>query len=97
MSDTRQQRPFTSAQANAVAAALERLGWRAEACVASFGVGFVEVRDLAYRWTPLVATLRTAADVDAFSAQHPEHGLIGRRRGCTGIRPPGMRSARPAY
>jgi len=52
--------------------------------VASFGTGFVEVRDLAVRRTPLVATLRTAADADAFDAAHPEHGLRGRRPGCTG-------------
>ena len=85
MSDARRQRPFTTAEANAAAAALERRGWRAEACVASFGVGFVEVRDLSVRWTPLVATLRTHADVDAFDAEHPEHGLMGRRAGCTGL------------
>ena len=76
-----------------MATALERRGWRAEPLTAAFGVGFVEVRDLAYRWTPLVATLRTLADAERFDAAHPEHGLIGRRPRCTGAPTPAPRSA----
>ena len=73
--------PMTQSQASQVVTRLERRGWRAEYHLP----GVVEVRDLSKRWTPLIATLRTQADVAAFDLAHPEHGLVGRRGGCTGM------------
>ena len=84
---------FTPVQANVVAHALERRGWRAESCIA-LPVAYVEVRDLAKRWTPLVAVLRTHGELDAFLEAHPGHGLRGRLAACTGETPP---AARPAH
>jgi hypothetical protein len=72
------------AAAGQVATQLERLGWRAEAVPVAQGLAKVEVRALAVRGMPLVATLRTQAEVDAFLLAHPEP------------RPPGPRvAARP--
>jgi hypothetical protein len=76
--------PLTPTRAGMVASALERRGWRAEAITGPSHAA-VEVRDLAVRHTPLIATSRTGGDVDAFDAAHPEHGLRGRRQGCTGV------------
>ncbi len=84
---------FTPVQANVVAHALERRGWRAESCIA-LPVAYVEVRDLSKRWTPLVAVLRSHGELDAFLAAHPGHGLRGRLAACTGETPP---PARPAH
>jgi hypothetical protein len=67
--------------AGRAATQLERLGWRAEAVLVSQGLATVEVRALAVRGMPLVATLRTQAEVDAFLLAHPEP------------RPPGPRLA----
>ena len=70
--------------AGQAATQLERRGWRAEAVLVAQGLATVEVRALAVRGMPLVATLRTQADVDAFLRAHP------------GSRPPGPRvAARP--
>jgi hypothetical protein len=76
--------PLTPTRAGMVASALERRGWRAEA-ITGPSHAVVEVRDLAMRHTPLVATLRTGGDVDDFNTTHPEHGLRHRRAGCTGV------------
>jgi hypothetical protein len=69
------------AAAGRAATQLERLGWRAEAVLVSQGLATVEVRALAVRGMPLVATLRTQAEVDAFLRAHPDP------------RPPGPRLA----
>jgi hypothetical protein len=66
-------------EANAGASLLERHGWRAEACALGQGGALVEVRRLDVRGMPLVATLRTAGDLQRFLAEHP------------GRRPPGPR------
>lgn len=58
--------------------ALEKLGWRAEALTINSGIAIVEVRDLAIRCQPLIATLRTEEDVAEFFKEHPDHGLKGR-------------------
>jgi hypothetical protein len=63
-----------------VATALERLGWRAESVELGQGIARVEVRDLAVRGMPLVATLRTEEQAAAFQAQHPERRRAGPRR-----------------
>jgi uncharacterized protein (DUF433 family) len=70
--------------------ALEKLGWRAEALTINSGVAIVEVRDLAIRSKPLIATLRTEEDVTEFFKEHPDHGLKGRVVGTTAL---GMRPA----
>lgn len=70
--------------------ALEKLGWRAEALTINSGVAIVEVRDLAIRSKPLIATLRTEEDVTEFFKEHPNHGLKGRVLGTTAL---GMRPA----
>jgi DNA-binding transcriptional regulator YiaG len=66
-------------QAVRAASLLERAGWRAEAVPLAQGVAKVEVRALAVRGMPLVAALRTCAEVDAFLRAYP------------GERPPGPR------
>jgi hypothetical protein len=70
--------------------ALEKLGWRAEALTINSGIAIVEVRDLAIRCQPLIATLRTEEDVAEFFKEHPDHGLKGRVVGTTAL---GMRPA----
>ena len=68
---------LSATEANAGAALLERHGWRAEACALAQGVALVEVRDLAARGHPLVATLRLPGEAEAWLAAHG-HGLQGR-------------------
>jgi hypothetical protein len=53
-------------EANRIAAELEAAGWRAEGINLAQGIALVEVRDLAVRWHPLVATLRTRPDAEAW-------------------------------
>lgn len=67
---------LTVADASRIAIYLEAHGWRAESCQADFGRGYVEVRDLAVRWHPLIAVIRCKADFDAFLPRG--HGLRGR-------------------
>jgi hypothetical protein len=64
-------------EANAAAGLLERHGWRAEACALGQGVALVEVRDLAVRGHPPVATLRAPGEAERFLAERG-HGLRGR-------------------
>src|SRR5262245_1547744 len=64
-------RRLTGAQANTVASRLEALGWRAEGINLVQGEGLVEVRAARVRGMPLVATLRTVADVEAFARAWP--------------------------
>jgi hypothetical protein len=64
-------------EAHAAASLLERHGWRAEGCPLGQGVALVEVRDLAVRGHPLVATLRRPGEAEAWLAAHG-HGLQGR-------------------
>ena len=71
--------------ASRAATLLETSGWRAESVELAQGVALVEVRALAVRGMPLVATLRTEEEVDAFLRAHP-----GRRR-------PGPRLSREAW
>lgn len=69
---------------------LGKRGWRAEALTINSGIAIVEVRDLAIRCQPLIATLRTQEDVTEFFKEHPDHGLKGRVIGTTAL---GMRPA----
>ena len=62
---------LTAFEADRIATELEAAGWRAEGVTLAQGVALVEVRDLAVRWHPLVATLRTRAEGDAFLGAHP--------------------------
>jgi hypothetical protein len=68
---------LSATEANAGAALLERHGWRAEACALAQGVALVEVRDLAVRGHPLVATLRAPGDAERWLREQG-HGLRGR-------------------
>jgi hypothetical protein len=70
---------LTGQQANRAASRLEALGWRAEGINLNQGQGLVEVRALGVRGMPLVALLRTEADLDTFLRAWP------------GRRPPGPR------
>jgi hypothetical protein len=63
---------------NAYTSWFERTGWRAESVALLGGSGYIEVRDMAIRHHPKIATLRTHEDVAAFRQTHPAHGLIGR-------------------
>jgi hypothetical protein len=65
--------------ANRAASLLEASGWRAESVELAQGVALVEVRAVAVRGMPLVATLRTGAEVDAFRRAHPEPRRPGPR------------------
>jgi hypothetical protein len=71
--------------ANRAAALLEGSGWRAESVELAQGVALVEVRAVAVRGMPLVATLRTRREVEAFLREHP------------GVRRPGPRLTREAW
>jgi hypothetical protein len=71
--------------ANRAAALLEASGWRAESVELAQGVALVEVRAVAVRGMPLVATLRTRQEVDAFLRERP------------GVRRPGPRLTREAW
>ena len=66
--------------ANRAAALLEASGWRAESVELAQGVALVEVRAVAVRGMPLVATLRTGAEVDAFRRAHPRRRRPGLRQ-----------------
>ena len=55
---------LSATEANSGAALLERHGWRAEACALGQGIALVEVRDLAVRCHPLVATLRAPGEAE---------------------------------
>jgi hypothetical protein len=65
--------------ANRAAALLEASGWRAESVELAQGVALVEVRAVAVQGMPLVATLRTGAEVDAFRRAHPQRRRPGPR------------------
>jgi hypothetical protein len=73
----RPQERLNAIEANAGASLLERHGWRAESCSLGQGVALVEVRDLAVRPHPLVATLRFPGEAERWLAAHG-HGLQGR-------------------
>jgi hypothetical protein len=68
---------LNAVEANAAAGLLERHGWRAEACALGQGVALVEVRDLAVRGHPLLATLRAPGEAERW-LQERGHGLRGR-------------------
>jgi hypothetical protein len=63
--------------ATRVASALEARGWRAESVVLGQGVTLVDVRDLAVRGMPLVATLRTEEEAAGFLRAHPARRPAG--------------------
>jgi hypothetical protein len=71
------QERLDAIEANAGASLLERHGWRAEACALGQGVALIEVRDLAVRPHPLIATLRFPGEAEAWLAARG-HGLQGR-------------------
>jgi hypothetical protein len=68
---------LNAVEANAAASLLERHGWRAEACALGQGVALVEVRDLAVRGHPLIATLRAPGEAERWLRERG-HGLRGR-------------------
>ena len=87
-------RRLSGRQARSAAALLERQGWRAQTFALTAGVALVEVRAAGVRGMPLVAVLRTPADVEAFRRAHPDRAA-GARPAPHRQRPTASRSGVP--
>jgi DNA-binding XRE family transcriptional regulator len=87
-------RRLSGRQARSAAALLERQGWRAQTVALTEGVALVEVRATGVRGMPLVAVLRTPADVEAFRRAHPDRAA-GARPEARRVRPAASRSGVP--